>query len=60
MREVKGREEEDRKERKREINGRKKIKGNEWLIPSTQSVQMKKNGEQNEGRTKLKGEQNEG
>lgn len=53
MREVKGREEEDiRKERKREINGRKKIKGNEWLIPSTQSVQMKKM------ENKMKGEQN--
>lgn len=53
MREVKGREEEDiRKERKREINGRKKIKGNEWLIPSTQSVQMKKM------ENKMKGELN--
>lgn len=52
MREVKGREEEDRKERKREINGRKKIKGNEWLIPSTQSVQMKKMENKIEGRTK--------
>lgn len=52
MREVKGREEEDRKERKREMNGRKKIKGNEWLIPSTQSVQMKKMENKIEGRTK--------